>query len=318
MLFTEAVEHILRICRVLALPRGHALLVGVGGSGRQSLSKLAGYFSKIPLHTLSSRRNYKESSLREDLAELFPKFVEDTGRILLLTDASLRDEGCLELINGLLTTGPSPNLFEEDTKANLRGLFREECRKNTNEETAEALWEYFVEKAKARLHIILCMSPAGDTLRNRCRAFPGILSATTLDWFGPWPAVALLEVALATLQEEQVGGKSEADFAVKLHADLPNKCADFLRLAGRKVHVTPRHFLDCLSSFSKLLKQKRALSETSKYKYDNGLKKLEETAQSVQGLREAITEEKARVEQEKLEVETLLEEIRVKSSEASV
>jgi dynein heavy chain len=45
------------------------------------------------------------------------------------------------------------------------------------------------------------MTPAGDTLRNRCRNFPGLVSNTTIDWFFPWPVEALTDVATHFLKE---------------------------------------------------------------------------------------------------------------------
>jgi dynein heavy chain len=48
------------------------------------------------------------------------------------------------------------------------------------------------------------MSPAGSTLRIRCRNFPGLISSTSIDWFFAWPKEALVSVADFYLKEVEL------------------------------------------------------------------------------------------------------------------
>lgn len=57
-------EHITRICRIIQRPSGNAMLIGVGGSGKQSLSRLAAFICGFEVRQLSVTSKFKVWSNR--------------------------------------------------------------------------------------------------------------------------------------------------------------------------------------------------------------------------------------------------------------
>ena len=73
VLFEDAMSHICRINRILESPRGNALLIGVGGSGKQSLSRLAAYISSMEVFHVTLRKGYGIPDLKSDMSNLYQK-----------------------------------------------------------------------------------------------------------------------------------------------------------------------------------------------------------------------------------------------------
>ena len=59
------------------------------------------------------------------------------------------------------------------------------------EHTPLSLFNFFVNRCRENLHLILAFSPIGDTFRNRMRKFPSLINCCTIDWFQAWPDDAL-------------------------------------------------------------------------------------------------------------------------------
>lgn len=66
-LFAKACLHVARVSRVLQQAGGHAMLIGVGGSGKQSLAKLAVFMAELAPMTIVISKSYSLNDFKADL-----------------------------------------------------------------------------------------------------------------------------------------------------------------------------------------------------------------------------------------------------------
>ena len=130
VMFTDAIMHVSTIARVLRQPGGNALLLGVGGSGRQSLTRLASYMMQYTVFQVTIQKGYGMTEWRDDLRKvLLMAGVKNKPVTFLFSDVQIIDETMVEDINNILNSADVPNIYGAEEQDQIQTACRSECTK---------------------------------------------------------------------------------------------------------------------------------------------------------------------------------------------
>lgn len=298
VLFNDAMCHVGKICRIITSTPGHPLLVGVGGSGRQSLSRLSSYTCLYQTMMIVISGSYGMNDLKADLQAMYTKAgVKDEGVLFLFTDGQITNEKFLVFINDLLASGDIADLYASDEKDAIRNGVRSGCKGAGIQDTPENLWSFFISRIRKNLHMSLCFSPVGDAMRNRARKFPALVNCTVIDWFQPWPMDALYNVGAKFLEPIEQLGPLDSPVRLGIMDFLPfsfeaagQVATTFMNVQRRFAYTTPKSFLELIKLYTSMVGMKVDALEDQKDRLTNGLEKLRATSEQVAGLEEELKE----------------------------
>ncbi len=333
VLFEQAMRHVCRITRILMSPGGHALLLGVGGSGKQSLSRLAAHICDCDMVQFSVSGKFGVPQLREALQGVIIKAgVKNQPTALMFTDSQIANDRFLVYINDLLATSWITDLFADDEMDNIFSSLRSAAKIAGVPEVPTEMLKFLISRVRQNLHLLLCFSPNGDWLRLRARRFPAIVSATTIDQFHAWPRDALVAVASKFLMDMEFGENSSANTGDdqdndeqalgseelreniahhmgEVHLSVMAMSEAFFRVKKRYNYVTPTSFLELINFFKTLLARKTGVLVDKIERLKTGLLVLRKTASDVKDLQADLAHTMAMVEEKRKHTDALLDQM---------
>uniref|UniRef100_A0A8C2GT92 Dynein, axonemal, heavy chain 6 n=1 Tax=Cyprinus carpio TaxID=7962 RepID=A0A8C2GT92_CYPCA len=294
-----------RIARMIRQERGNALLVGVGGTGKQSLTRLAAHMCGYRCFQIELSRGYNYDSFHEDLRKLYKMAgVEGQDMVFLFTDTQIVVEEFLEDINNMLNSGEVPNLFEKDELKQVLAAISPKAK------------EFFISRVREKLHIVLCMSPVGDSFRSRCRMFPSLVNCCTIDWFVQWPREALLSVSQTFFQNVEFGSEEMkqcfSEMCVEIHVSVTDMAECFYSELRRHYYTTPTSYLELINLYLSMLGEKRQQLQAARDRVKNGLTKLLETNELVDKMKQDLSALEPVLKQKSIDVNALMEKLAVR------
>jgi dynein heavy chain len=323
VLFSDAMKNMMKINRTIQQKRGSVMLVGVGGSGKQSLARLSAFTSRHFNFQITITKNYNDNALFEDLRALYVRAgVKGESVTFVFTDAEVKNEGFLEYMNSLLATGEVVGLFAKDERDAMCGEVRNDFVKDnpTMEENLLNMYGYFMDRLRDNLHVCLCFSPVNAKFPIRAQKFPAVFTVN-INWFMPWPEDALVAVSTEFLSQYKIDASPEDkdrlyQLTGSFQAQVRDMCEVYYSRMRKHVYVTPKSFL-CLIDFYKVL---------YKIKYDEiniqersvrvGLDKLKEASEQVESMKIVLREQEVVLKVEEKKTTELLVKVQGEKAKA--
>ncbi|KAJ8922597.1 hypothetical protein NQ315_007628 [Exocentrus adspersus] len=298
VLFLDAISHVCRISRIIRQPMGNALLLGMGGSGRQSLTRLSAFIAEFGCFQIELSTAYGGTDWRDDMKNLMLSAgLKKHETVFLFSDTQIKMESFLEDLNNMLNSGDIPNIYQPDELDKIYQGMKGTLQELGLAATKSNLFAVYQKAVRSNLHSVITMSPIGEVFRARLRQFPALSVALQF----------LKDVEDLNVSQEILEGIVMV--FQYMHASVVKASEMFKLELSRYNYVTPTSYLELLSSYTELMNKKKGSLTQGVGRLKTGLGKLQSTAEEVKILQVSLAEMKPALEEAAKEAEIMITKI---------
>eukprot|EP01116_Phalansterium_solitarium_P024804 TRINITY_DN91_c0_g1_i3.p1 TRINITY_DN91_c0_g1~~TRINITY_DN91_c0_g1_i3.p1 ORF type:complete len:4095 (+),score=2036.97 TRINITY_DN91_c0_g1_i3:208-12492(+) len=298
LLFHDILDHICRVDRSLSQKGGSILMVGRAGVGRRSALELTAHMLGYQVFSPNISRNYEDKNFKMDIkTAMMAAGVEGRQIIFLLEDHQFVKPEFIELMNSLLSSGEVPGLYTPEELEPLLQPLKDELSEQGFFGTP---FQFFVERVKQNLHVVISMDPKSDDFQQRTESNPALFTKCDIQWWETWSTQAMNALPLLLLRDV-IADMPGKDAVVKGLLSIHQSCSTF--------GATPRQYIGLLHTYRKIYDLKRNALLEQQSRLQNGLTKLSDAALLVDQLSQDANTKKALVGEKQEQANSALIEI---------
>lgn len=327
VLHDEAVDHILRIDRVLRQPQGHLILVGPSSSGKTSLTKFVAWINGLKTHQLTVNKNYTLADFDSTLRNLMKKASLQNEKICFIVDEStILDGAFLERMNSLLANSQIQEIFDPEEYKLLLGACKEKLQSQGSLlDTEEELYDWFTQQVANNLHVVFTINDPNDPNSPQIITSPALFNRCVLNWMGDWSTKSVIQVSEKLLLSVPIDKSdyvppqepiSNLSIDLKTYRDAVINTILHIYTGSHQRTASPGNLINFVKCFIEILSTKERELQADQRHLNNGLDTLRETVIKVKQLQQDLSIKEQALKSKQQEAKLMLNKILTDQNEA--
>ncbi|KAJ3098912.1 Cytoplasmic dynein 2 heavy chain 1 [Phlyctochytrium planicorne] len=274
-LFPEALLMFSKVERVLSQSGGSILFIGRPGVGRSSSVHVVAHMYGIRTFSPSVNRNYDLKEFSIFVKEILQVVgVANEPAVFILEDSQITNPIFLEYVNSLLSGGEVPGLYAPEELDTLLASLKDQ---HSEDGFRGTLFDFFVSRIRANLHIVLLLDASSPHLIQYCEANPALYTKCQIEWVDNWSTESMEIMAKDYFSKNPLLAEiKDVDVVIRTLLAIHSSCAS----RG----AAPRNLTNYVRTYDYIYNLKSEEFQ-SKLKYlGSGLKKLQDASSYVDNL----------------------------------